>query len=162
MDHNYSIQSHRSTCSWVPYLRMKLDFPTPLSPMRMTLKIWSYSTLVLPSANANKCKRERREKGEEREGGRENWSLTHIMTRLYTKHLNKNIEYWHNHHSVYTCIGSRYMYILVDSWTKRGLEWPVWQSHCSQCSMTTQHASNNTENGWSFFTSAPQYTDWCT
>ena len=33
--------------------RMKLDFPTPLSPMRMILKMWSYVTCeLLPSAVA--------------------------------------------------------------------------------------------------------------
>ena len=34
-------------------LRMKLDLPTPLSPIRMILKMWSYVTCeLLPSAVA--------------------------------------------------------------------------------------------------------------
>lgn len=35
------------------YLRMKLDFPTPLSPIRIILNMWSYVTVLL-SARAER------------------------------------------------------------------------------------------------------------
>ena len=36
------------------YLRIKLDFPTPLSPIRITLKMWSYVTAVLSARATHK------------------------------------------------------------------------------------------------------------